>query len=210
MTTTNQIRCTIAETAADKDHVYRLRYQCYRRNGSIPVNSEERFSDSYDLLPNQFSFLLWKGEEPVATVRISVVRPDRGWTQAPSCKVFGDHPEFAAIARHSFVEASRLCFGTLASRELLLRLVANLAALADVYGVHSVVACPREEHAPIYRRLFGFKGLAAPRPYFGVSFCTELLGVARAELHEYTRDMKLMRNACGNALADLAPVPMAA
>lgn len=203
-TTESRITCSLAETPQDRDRVYRLRYSCYRRKQAIDPRADEKFSDSYDALSNHFSVLAQTvSEAALATVRISVVRPDLGWTTAPSQKVFGDHPAFQRIAQGSFVEASRLCFGEQARRDGLMQVVSYLAALADFYEVDWIVACPRVEHSPIYERLFGFVQLAEPRPYFGVKFLTSLLGIRREQLHDYTRGTKSMDAACAKALASL-------
>jgi hypothetical protein len=42
--------CIIATTDHERDEVYRLRYACYRRKGSIDINPEERFKDPFDEL----------------------------------------------------------------------------------------------------------------------------------------------------------------
>lgn len=195
-----ELTCALAQSDWDREQVYRLRYACYRRKESIDPLPEESFSDRYDRLPNHFSFLTRDGfGAPLATVRISVVRPDLGWAEAPCQKVFGDHPEFQRIAKASFVEASRLCFGEQARRDALMQVVAYLAALAEFYEVDWLVACPREEHSPIYQRLFGFAQLAEPRPYFGVKFRTSLLAVSREQLLRYTRGTKSMDSARADA-----------
>ena len=132
---------------------------------------------------------------------VSVVRPDRNWVDCPSRSVFGDHPAFDALAKSSFVEASRLCFGQMAKRDCFHRLVAHLAAMAEVHQVAWVVACPREEHAGIYQRMFGFTPLAAPRPYFGVDFHTGLMAISLEELRTRAGQFKSMREAWQEALA---------
>lgn len=198
------ITCALAETPEHRNQVYQLRYTCYRRKDSIDPRPDAKFSDDYDLLPNHFSFLTRScSGESLATVRVSVVRPDLGWTTAPSQKVFGDHPAFQRMARGSYVEASRLCFGEQARRDALLQVVSFLAALADFYEVDWLVACPREEHSHLYERLFGFVRLAEPRQYFGVRFRTSLLGVTREQLHQYTQDSRCMNTAVTNASAYL-------
>jgi hypothetical protein len=200
------LECTIAETPKSREQVYRLRYACYRRKGSIDARADEQFSDSFDATPNHFSFLVRnEAEESVATVRISVVRPDLGWTDSPVCHVYGDYPAFQEIAKQSFVEASRLCFGPQARRDAFVRLVGNMAALAEFYDVEWLIACPRVEHAETYQRLFGFKPLAAPRQYFGVKFETQLLGIRRSDLQAYIRGIRPMERAWANARARLAP-----
>src|SRR5262245_12282961 len=70
----------LAESASDREQVYRLRY---RQKGFIAESAEEAFSDDFDSKPNSFSFLVhsdtWK---PLATVRINVVRPAQGWNSS--------------------------------------------------------------------------------------------------------------------------------
>lgn len=186
--------CQQAHTPKQLDEVFRLRYRCYHAKGAIAPRGDERFRDPYDELPNQFSFLL-RGEEVTGSVRISVVRPDRDWLQAPSRAVFGDHPAFLPIADGSFVEASRLCFLPEARRDVLYRLVAHLVALADFHQAAWVVACPREEHAHFYQRLFGFRTLGEPRPYYGVNFRTALLAVPLDEIRATADRVRSMREA---------------
>ncbi len=192
--------CQLAESREALELVYQLRYECYHRRGAIPASQEQRFSDDYDLLPNHFSFLA-RGEDetPLGTVRISVVRPDLGWSTSPAAKVFGDHEGFGKIARHSYVEASRLCFRPQARRDVLYRLLANMVALADRYQTAWLVACPRVEHSHIYQRLFAFRPLAAPRQYFGVNFQTELLAVSLDEIRAVAGNVRSMSSAWAEA-----------
>lgn len=201
---TPTLDCALAETPAALDDVYRLRHCCYLRSGAIEPRPDQRFHDAYDQLPNHFNFLLRKpGEGSLATVRISVVHPQRNWNRAPSISVFGDHPSFSEIAGRSFVEASRLCFGKNAGRDLFYRLLGNMTAMADRYEVEWLVACPRVEHSAVYQRLFGFRPLAPPRKYFGVNFETELLGVRREEIREAADKVRWMREAWAAASEEM-------
>lgn len=202
--TTSNTECLIAETAETLSQVYSLRYECYRRKGSIPENAEQKFSDSFDRMPNSFSFLVRDAEkQAMATVRITVVKPQPGWTDSPVTHVYGDHPAFQAIANESFVEASRLCFGPLARRDAFVGLVGHMAAMADYHRVEWLVACPRVEHSSTYQRMFGFRPLAAPRKYFGVSFETQLLGIRVEELRNYVSNTKALTAAWSAAYARL-------
>lgn len=194
--------CQQARTAEEMDEVFHLRYLCYHAKGAISTRRDQRFRDPYDELPNQFSFLL-RGEDTTGSVRISVVRPDLGWDEAPSCAVFGDHPAFRDIARGSFVEASRLCFLPEARRDVLYRLIANLVALADFHEASWVVACPREEHAQFYQRMFGFHALGEPRPYYGVNFRTALMAAPLPEIRATAERVRPMREAWRQAWQSL-------
>lgn len=202
------LTCKIARTEAERDEVFRLRYLCYHGKGAIAARADQRFRDHYDDLPNQFNFLLHVlGEETRGSVRISVVKPSLGWQQAPSAAVFGDHPAFQTIAQGPYVEASRLCFEPEAKRDVLCRLIANLVALADQYEAPWVVACPREEHAQFYQRLFGFRALGEPRTYFGVNFRTALLGVPLEEIRAKASRSRPFQSAWHDALQSLTPSP---
>lgn len=44
--------CIIARTCEERDEVYRLRHEAYRRDGAIDPQPEGRFSDYFDTLPN--------------------------------------------------------------------------------------------------------------------------------------------------------------
>jgi hypothetical protein len=197
--------CRLARSEDEMAHVFRLRYQCYLRTGAIMPSEEQSFSDPFDHLPNQFSFLLdTEAERNAASIRISVVRPDLGWVMAPSSKVFGGDPCFEAIAQGSFVEASRLCFREQAHRDLLYRLIANLAAAGDYFRAEWVVACPRVEHSHMYMRLFGFRSIAPARQYLGVNFRTDLLAIRLEELRRVAVRYGCMRSAWQAGLATLA------
>ena len=194
------IKCRIAQTPEMRDRVYQLRYRCYSRSGAIDTRADRRFSDTFDETPNHFSFLVQGGSEAIATLRISVVKAALGWTDSPACRVFGDHPALIEATRESFVEASRLCFGPQARRDVFIGLLGNMAALAEFYQAQWLIACPRVEHAPLYQRLFGFRPLAEPRPYHAVKFETVMLGVRIDELSTYVESAPVMRKAWSAAL----------
>ena len=44
----------LAETPAEKDEIYRLRYRAYLREGAILPSESGRVTDRYDDLPNNF------------------------------------------------------------------------------------------------------------------------------------------------------------
>ncbi len=193
--------CTEARSRQTRDDVYRIRYECYRRDNSIDSNPAERFSDAFDDSPNHFSYLLGSAEEALATVRISVVRPDLNWTDSPAQHVYGDCPALQSIASESYVEASRLCFAPQARTNTFISLLGNMAALAEFYSVRWLVACPRAEQAPVYERLFGFSPLAEPRVYHGVRFKTQLLAVSLDRLRTHIQHDRPLFPSWASALA---------
>lgn len=203
-----QLSCGIVRTTEERDEVYQLRHEAYRRDGAIDPQPGNRFSDHFDMLPNSFSFLVRQCDaEAKATVRLSVVRPDLGWSEAPSRRVFGGHPALETMAEESYVEASRLCFGPMARRDAFVKLLGHMAAMSDLFNTGWLVACPRVEHARVYQRLFGFRQLAEPRQYFGVHFETQLMGVRREEIRHYVRGQSCMLTAWNDALDRLRSSP---
>ena len=103
-----------------------------------------------------------------------------------------------ALTRRELLGLSSYGIGTAA----LAGLLGNMAALSSFYRSEWLAACPRQEHAPIYQRLFGFRPLAEPRKYFGVDFETQLLGIRREKLREHVRFVKPMMAAWDAALAE--------
>ena len=202
--TKEAMQCVIADTPDTRIQVYRLRYRCYRAKGAISERSDKQFRDSFDDKPNSFSFLVHDGSaEPLATVRVTAVVPNRGWRDSPACRVYAGDPEFEAVRRESFVEANRLCFASESRSESFIRLVGSMGAVAEHYGVEWVAACPRVEHVLVYRRLFGFRPLADPRRYFGASSETQLLGIRLLELRHRIRNHAELQAAWRDSLLRL-------
>ena len=82
----------LAETAAEKEEIYRLRYRAYLREGAIVPSDPQRVSDSYDDAPNAWIFGVYLHGELYSSIRISVLTPE--WRMSPSAELFGDilHP----------------------------------------------------------------------------------------------------------------------
>jgi hypothetical protein len=83
----------LAETAEEKDKIYRLRYRAYLREGAILPSESERVTDRYDDLPNNFTFGIYLHDELYSSIRISVLTSE--WRGSPSSEMFTDliHPE---------------------------------------------------------------------------------------------------------------------
>ncbi len=167
------------------------------------MNPSERFSDLFDQAPNHFSFLLKSPSEALATVRISVVRPDLGWLDSPARHVYGDSQSFQVFTDTTYIEASRLCFTPQAPSGTFISLLGNVAALAEFYSVRWLVVSPRVEQVLAYQKLFGFTPQAEPRAYDSLRFTTQLLAVSLADLRSHIQhDRRMFRSwACALAAA---------
>src|SRR6202790_53583 len=78
----------LAETAEDREQIYRLRYRAYLREGAILPSESERVTDRYDDLPNNFTFGIFIQGELCSSIRISVLTSE--WRGSPSSAKFLD------------------------------------------------------------------------------------------------------------------------
>src|SRR3979409_2294024 len=156
----------LAETEAEKDAIYRLRYRAYLHEGAIEPRADQRLTDRFDDLPNSWIFGIYLDGELTSSVRISVATPDNDDT--PAVNAFRDllEPELARgkviVDPNRFVAdpARRIKYPALPYMTLRLPYVACTHFRADI-GTATV----RKEHQAFYRRVFLHKSLCLPRPY---------------------------------------------
>ena len=84
----DRLDCRLAETPEEREAIFRLRYECYLREGAISPNASETFSDSYDDSPNARIFGLYLDGELASSIRIHVTSPEH--SDFPSYHVFED------------------------------------------------------------------------------------------------------------------------
>jgi hypothetical protein len=162
----DQIDYRLAETEAEKEAVYRLRYRAYLHEGAIEPRADQRLTDRFDNLPNSWIFGVYFGGELTSSIRISVATADNSDT--PAVDTFGDllMPELAqgkvVVDPNRFVAdpQSRTKYPELPYLTVRLGYVACAYFNADI-GTATV----RAEHQAFYRRLFLQKSLCTPRPY---------------------------------------------
>jgi N-acyl-L-homoserine lactone synthetase len=159
----------LAETAAQKDEIYRLRYRAYLREGAILPSESQRVTDSYDDAPNAWTFGIYIHGELCSSIRVSVATPE--WRMSPSVELFGDllHPQLDA--GRVFIEPTRFVadpekakrFPELPYATVRLGYVAGVHFNADVG-----LALVRPEHQAFYRRLFLQESWGGPRLLTGL------------------------------------------
>lgn len=162
----DRIDCRPADSAEDREAIFRLRYEAYLREGAIAANFVNTFSDPYDETDNAWLFGLYLDGELASALRLHVATADN--RDSPSHKVFADllEPELDAgkviLDPTRFVTNryhSRLCPG-------LTYATVRLAWLAAEHfeADHFLVAV-RAEHQAFYRRTFNHRLICEPRPY---------------------------------------------
>jgi hypothetical protein len=164
-----------ADTAEDREAIFRLRYAAYRREEAIPHSQAERFSDALDDTDNAWTFGVYIEGELASSIRLHVANRQR--PVLPALNVFSDllSPEIAVgrtiVDPTRFVTASRrypeLCYVT-----------TRLAVLASEYfNTHLLLATVRAEHQAFYRRVFGHRLVCEPRHYPSLTKAISLMAL---------------------------------
>lgn len=149
-----------------REAVYRLRYDAYAREGTIPAGFPKRFTDDFDDLPNCWIVGLYVEGQLASSIRLHISSP--GQPEGPATAVFPDilMPE---IARgHVIVDPTRFVTDYALARQHpeLPYATVRLAFLAsEHFDADFVLATVRVEHQAFYRRMFGFRSLCEPRRY---------------------------------------------
>src|SRR3954466_9146088 len=159
----------LAESAEEKDEIYRLRYRAYLREGAILPSESERVIDRYDDSPNAWTFGIYIHGELFSSIRVSVLTSR--WRGSPSSEMFADilHPELdrgrIVIDPTRFVadpeKAKR--FPELPYVTVRLGWMACCHFNADI-GLANV----RPEHRAFYRKVFLQEPLGEPRLFPGL------------------------------------------
>jgi hypothetical protein len=155
-----------ADTAEEKEAIFRLRYEAYLREGTIPPSPIRRFCDAQDEDNNAWIFGLYIEDELVSSIRLHVAH---GKSYAlPALGVFADllAPEIA-VGR-TIIDPTRFVIDRTASRRYpeLCYVTTRLAVLAsDYFSTDLLLATVRAEHQAFYRRVFGHRLACEPRHY---------------------------------------------
>jgi hypothetical protein len=177
---------------------YAIRHASYLAGGYIDPMPGGIFSDADDLKPNSRSVVVYKHDQPVASVRLCTLDYDSavsGWDDIPASRIFpedvaalaagvshGRPPKLTEInrlVRHpDFADDFQLVF-------VLYRFVSFLVIESDA---DMMLNCVRRNHTPFYKRMhFGY--VAGPRRYAGVKFETNLMSCPRERYAQLMSDI---------------------
>jgi len=151
------------------DPVYRLRYEAYRREAFIPVNSQQITRDAFDEAPNCHCFGVYIGDRLVSSIRLHIATAQE--PTSPSRLIWPDVLGGIIEAGGSYVDPSRFTADHEASLEFpaLPYLTLRMAVMAcEYFNTTHCISSVRPEHGPFYRRVFGFEQMA------GVGYWGEL------------------------------------
>ncbi|MFY0610682.1 MAG: hypothetical protein JXQ99_04070 [Hyphomicrobiaceae bacterium] len=156
----------VVNSDVDREEIFRLRYEAYRREGFIGSNYSRKFLDDYDDAENGNIYGVYIDDELVSSIRIHVASEAR--PNCPSYKAFSDFIEPELHAGKVLIDPTRFVTRQDVSRRqvglpyITLRLcwMAALHHRAD----HFLVAI-RPEHQAFYKRTFRHHVVAPARAY---------------------------------------------
>lgn len=155
-----------ADTPAERDAIYRLRYQAYLREGAIQANATERFVDEYDGRENVWLFGLYIDGQLASSLRLHVTLGSE--IGMPALRSFSDILIPRIEAGRRIIDPTRFVADEAASRthRELPFVTVRLGWLAcEYFAADEMLATVRAEHQAFYKRVFGYEVVCGERPY---------------------------------------------
>lgn len=175
----------LAESRAEREEIYRLRYRAYLREGAVSPSASEMVVDPHDDASNSWIFGVYVDGVLSSSIRISILAPE-GRT-SPSFDVFPDVLGPLLDAGQTIVDPTRFVAELEQSRRhpKLPLVTVRLAILAcEHFGADLGLATVRSEHQPFYRRYFLNEPIAEPRQFPGLLKPVGLVGARCREIRE--------------------------
>ncbi|MBU1305872.1 MAG: hypothetical protein KKF33_10160 [Alphaproteobacteria bacterium] len=143
------------------DPVYRLRYEAYRREDFIPINSQQITRDAYDDAANCYCFGVYIDDRLVSSIRLHIATQQD--PTSPSRAIWPDVLGDILDKGGSYIDPSRFTADHDASLAFpaLPYLTLRMAVMAcEQFHATYCISSVRPEHAPFYKRVFGSTQLA--------------------------------------------------
>ncbi|RYH01455.1 GNAT family N-acetyltransferase [Salipiger sp. IMCC34102] len=171
----NRAQYRVLTEEQDLEEIYRLRYDCYRAENSIPENERGLMTDAYDETPNCVHVAVDIDGEIAAAVRLHLV--SRLSFSAPTLEVFPEVLDDVARGR-TVLDSTRFVIDPSARKNKvpLHFLVLRVPFLATIfYDVDLALAPVRAEHTAFYCRYLGYEPALEARSYPGLAKPVHLL-----------------------------------
>lgn len=171
------------------DPVYRLRYEAYRREDGIAVNSQQIARDDLDLVPNAMCYGVYIDGALVSSLRLHFATAEHRYS--PCLKTWPDLLGTMLDRGETFIDPSRFT----ADREATLAypalpfLTLRIAAMAcEFFSATYCLSGVRDEHAAFYKRVFGSKQIAGQGRYAGLNFPVKLYAAEVGDIRNRVAD----------------------
>lgn len=146
------------------DPVYRLRYEAYRREDFVPVNSQQVTRDEYDDATNCYCFGVYIDGELVSSIRFHHVTAEN--RTSPSRTIWPEVLDPMLDRNDSYLDPSRFTAdhdASLAMPALPYLTLRIIAMASEHFAVRYTISSVRAEHSAFYRRIFGSTRLGDER-----------------------------------------------
>jgi hypothetical protein len=157
----------VVTSDADRDAVFRLRYDAYVREQAIAPSFSRRLSDDYDDRDNTWIYALFVDGRLASTIRLGIATPD-----TPDIATMGSFPDYLApqlAAGKIIIDPTRHATDPEMGRRfpgLIAYLTVRIPWMAGEFlGADEILACVRPEHEAFFKRVFGHRPVREPRPY---------------------------------------------
>ncbi|MFN3208080.1 MAG: N-acyl amino acid synthase FeeM domain-containing protein [Roseovarius sp.] len=180
----NRSRYRVLTDPDDLKTLFRLRYNCYRAEASIPENDQRMMTDAYDETENCVHVAVEMDGALTAAVRLHLV--SRLSFESPTLEVF---PEVLDDVKNgkTVLDPTRFVIDPKArkNRIPLNFLTLRIPFLASIfYDIDLALAPVRSEHSAFYRRYLGYAPALEPRSYPGLKKPVQLLTANFSEQRE--------------------------
>ena len=168
-------RYRVVSERRELEEIYRLRYRCYRAEGSIAENARGIMTDAYDETENCVHVAVDLDGKTRAAMRLHLV--SNLCLTSPTLEVFPEildnlKPGQTVLDPTRFVTAPEARDRRVPLHFLALR-IPFLAAM--FYDIDVALAPVRAEHTAFYRRYLGYEPAMKPRSYPGLKKPIQLL-----------------------------------
>jgi len=160
------VEYSTAHNAEEKQEVYRLRYNCYLREGAISPRHDSLLTDEFDEYDHTHIFVLKIDEVIVASIRLHILKGDG--VDSPTMRAFGDMLSPYIKAGQTLVDPTRFVVNTEAARrfpDLMYHTLRLPFMAAAHFSAETALAAVRKEHMPFYKRVLRYSKISEPREY---------------------------------------------
>lgn len=159
------------------DRVFTLRYRSYVAEGYIEENQSKKFMDKHDSQPSNLSFLTYKDNQLIGSLRASIYMPNSDY-KIPAMDIYEEEIDSSIGKNRPLVECNKFVIdpkhqrrGGIRSRFSMFKNIIDTAERVDAAGILIAV---RSEHIKFYSMLF-CNPISASKRYPGLKFDTTLL-----------------------------------
>jgi N-acyl-L-homoserine lactone synthetase len=165
----NRTSYRLVQSHQQREEIYRLRYNAYRKEAVIDESSDRRVTDHYDDLPNSWIFGVYLDGDLYGSIRINVLNQE--WRSSCAADAYGEIVQPMLDHGQVIIDPARFVADPHKERRVreLPYLTTRLAFMACAYFSADICfALVRTEHQPFYHRMFLHRAIAEPRTFPGL------------------------------------------